>query len=413
MNFRTQSEEIKRQVGYMTQRFSFWEDLSIRENLDFVAQVYGLRGRHARVDETLERLGLTHRQHQLAGELSGGWKQRMALAACMLHDPKLLLLDEPTAGVDPKARRDFWDEIHALSAKGLTVLVSTHYMDEAERCDRIVYILNGKLVARGTVAEVIAQSGLVTFVVRAKARASWRRNSRASPAWNMSPSSAPPCMSAAMTARRWNARLRPTATIPTSTYAKSRRAGRRVHPASGAGPMIPQMIAMIRHFSGHRTAAILVKEFIQMRRDPLTLAMIIGIPIMQLFLFGFAINLNPKNLPTAISIDDPGVFARSIVAALHNSNYFDIVEETNSPAEARRLLNEGKVAFVVEIPVNFTRDVVRGAQSAIAGGGRCDRSFRQFLRAGRHQRSLPQARCTTISTARSPRARRRRQASKS
>ena len=165
LDIRTQSEQIKRQVGYMTQRFSFWEDLSIRENLEFVARLYGLKDRKAKVDATLERLGLVKRQRQLAGELSGGWKQRMALAACMLHNPKLLLLDEPTAGVDPKARRDFWEQIHALSDEGLTVLVSTHYMDEAERCDRIVYILNGKLVVRGSVAEVIARSGLITFVL--------------------------------------------------------------------------------------------------------------------------------------------------------------------------------------------------------------------------------------------------------
>ncbi|HEY1710185.1 MAG TPA: ABC transporter ATP-binding protein [Rhizomicrobium sp.] len=165
LDLRTQAEAIKREVGYMTQRFSFWEDLSIRENLEFVARLYELPDRKAKVDKTLDRLGLTHRQRQLAGELSGGWKQRMALAACMLHDPKLLLLDEPTAGVDPKARRDFWEQIHALSEEGLTVLVSTHYMDEAERCDRIVYILNGKLIARGTVGEVIAQSGLTTFIV--------------------------------------------------------------------------------------------------------------------------------------------------------------------------------------------------------------------------------------------------------
>src|SRR5262249_33407597 len=143
LDFRTQAEAIKRQVGYMTQKFSFWEDLSIRENLEFVARVYGVKKGRRKVDATLERLGLAGRQRQLAGQLSGGWKQRMALAACMLHDPRLLLLDEPTAGVDPKARRDFWEEIHTLSAEGLTVLVSTHYMDEAERCDRIVYILNG------------------------------------------------------------------------------------------------------------------------------------------------------------------------------------------------------------------------------------------------------------------------------
>ncbi len=162
---RTQSEQIKRETGYMTQRFSFWEDLSIRENLDFVARVYELHDRRAKVDATLERLGLVKRQNQMAGALSGGWKQRLALAACMLHSPKLLLLDEPTAGVDPKARRDFWEEIHTLSDAGLTVLVSTHYMDEAERCDRIVYILNGKLIAGGTVAEVIAQSKLFTYIV--------------------------------------------------------------------------------------------------------------------------------------------------------------------------------------------------------------------------------------------------------
>jgi ABC-2 type transport system ATP-binding protein len=161
----TESDAIKREVGYMTQKFSFWEDMTIRENLDFVARVYELPDGSERVKATLERLGLVARQNQLAGQLSGGWKQRLALAACMLHDPKLLLLDEPTAGVDPQARRDFWEQIHALSESGLTVLVSTHYMDEAERCDRIVYILEGKIVAQGTVHEVVARSGLVTFVV--------------------------------------------------------------------------------------------------------------------------------------------------------------------------------------------------------------------------------------------------------
>jgi ABC-2 type transport system ATP-binding protein len=164
-DLRAQSDEIKRAVGYMTQKFSFWEDLSIRENLEFVARMYELPDGKAKVDDTIARLGLEKRQQQLAGELSGGWKQRLALAACMLHSPKLLLLDEPTAGVDPKARRDFWDEIHRLSSEGLTVLVSTHYMDEAERCDRIVYINLGNIVARGTVAEVIEQSKLFTFIV--------------------------------------------------------------------------------------------------------------------------------------------------------------------------------------------------------------------------------------------------------
>src|SRR5215471_9344090 len=165
---RNQAESIKREVGYMTQRFSYWEDLSIKENLAFVARMYEVPDRAAKVQETLKRLGLTERQDQLARELSGGWKQRLALAACMLHQPRLLLLDEPTAGVDPQARRDFWEEIHRLSEGGLTVLVSTHYMDEAERCDRIVYINLGKIVAQGTVEEVIGQSGLITFVVEGR-----------------------------------------------------------------------------------------------------------------------------------------------------------------------------------------------------------------------------------------------------
>lgn len=165
MDILKEADRIKRQVGYMTQRFSLYEDLTIRENLDFVARIYDLRDRAARVKATLDRLGLTERRDQLAGSLSGGWKQRLALAASVMHEPKLLLLDEPTAGVDPQARREFWDEIHDLADDGLTVLVSTHYMDEAERCHRIIYIAYGKIVARGTVAEVIESSGLSTIIV--------------------------------------------------------------------------------------------------------------------------------------------------------------------------------------------------------------------------------------------------------
>jgi len=157
------ADQVKRRTGYMTQKFSLYEDLSIAENLEFTARVYGLDRRRERVDAALERLGLTSRRDQLAGTLSGGWKQRLALATATLHEPSLLLLDEPTAGVDPKARRTFWDEIHALAAEGLTVLVSTHYMDEAERCHEIAYISYGRLMARGTAEEVIAQSGLITF----------------------------------------------------------------------------------------------------------------------------------------------------------------------------------------------------------------------------------------------------------
>ncbi|MCF6109662.1 ATP-binding cassette domain-containing protein [Mesorhizobium muleiense] len=165
-DIRTDSLRIKREVGYMTQKFSFYEDLTIAENLEFVARLYGLKPLNEHVASTLEDLGLTSRKDQLAGTLSGGWKQRLALAACIMHKPRLLLLDEPTAGVDPKARREFWDEIHRLASGGLTVLVSTHYMDEAERCHRIGYISYGRMLATGTVDEVVRNAGLTTFVVQ-------------------------------------------------------------------------------------------------------------------------------------------------------------------------------------------------------------------------------------------------------
>ena len=164
----THAAEIRRQVGYMTQRFGLYDDLTLRENLDFIARLYQLPQRRAAVDRTLAQLGLAERQQQLAGSLSGGWKQRLALAACLMHEPRLLLLDEPTAGVDPKARRDFWDQIHTLAAQGITVLVSTHYMDEAERCHELVYIAYGRLLARGTEHQIIEQAALKVWAVQGR-----------------------------------------------------------------------------------------------------------------------------------------------------------------------------------------------------------------------------------------------------
>jgi len=160
-----EADRIKPHVGYMAQRFSLYEDLSVRENLDFMARIYAIPDRRAKVDETLEHMSLAPFAGQLAGTLSGGWKQRLALAACLLHDPQLLLLDEPTAGVDPKARRDFWDDVYALSARGITALISTHYMDEAERCHRLAYLAYGDLLAAGTAEEIIAGAGLTTWAV--------------------------------------------------------------------------------------------------------------------------------------------------------------------------------------------------------------------------------------------------------
>ena len=164
-DIRTETDKIKRQVGYMTQRFSLYQDLSVRENLEFVARLYGMSKPTAAARGMIDKLGLKGREDQLAGEMSGGWKQRLALGACTLPNPQLLLLDEPTAGVDPKARREFWNEIHALAAQGLTVLVSTHYMDEAERCHEIAYIAYGVLLTHGTVKQVVAESKLRTYTV--------------------------------------------------------------------------------------------------------------------------------------------------------------------------------------------------------------------------------------------------------
>lgn len=160
-----ESEEIKRSVGYMTQRFSFYEDLKVQENLEFVARLYSIQDRRQAVEQIMAEMDLWPRRDQLAGELSGGWKQRLALAACMIHRPRLLLLDEPTAGVDPKARRDFWEHLQRLAGQGLSVLVTTHYMDEAERCHRLAYISAGEMLARGTAEEIVRQTGLVTWEV--------------------------------------------------------------------------------------------------------------------------------------------------------------------------------------------------------------------------------------------------------
>ena len=176
-----ESAMIKRQVGYMTQRFSFYEDLTIEENLDFVARLYHLPNRRQAVAESIGKLGLSARKRQLAGQLSGGWKQRMALAACLIHQPKLLLLDEPTAGVDPKARRDFWEEIHDLAEQGLTFLITTHYMDEAERCHRLAYISYGDLLVTGNASDVIRHAGLTTWQVAGPALNTLARTLRGLP----------------------------------------------------------------------------------------------------------------------------------------------------------------------------------------------------------------------------------------
>jgi ABC-2 type transport system ATP-binding protein len=184
-DIRREAREIKRRVGYMTQRFGLYEDLTVRENLEFIGRVYELSDAPGHARTIAAKFGLAARMDQLAGTLSGGWKQRLALAACVLHEPELLLLDEPTAGVDPNARREFWELIHELAAGGVTVLVSTHYMDEAERCERIAYLAWGRLLLDGTVRDVVAQSGLTTWEVAGPDLAALRERLKALPAVEM------------------------------------------------------------------------------------------------------------------------------------------------------------------------------------------------------------------------------------
>ncbi len=219
----TERDKIKRHVGYMTQRFSLYQDLTIQENLEFVARVYGLAQPEQKAREAIERLGLTGREKQLAGTLSGGWKQRLALGACILPKPDLLLLDEPTAGVDPKARREFWNEIHKLAAEGMTVLVSTHYMDEAERCHEIAYIAYGELLAQGTIPEVIAQV------------AASRPTRSAAPTCTRSPSSSPACP-----ASTWSPPSAPALHVAGRDPAAPRHAR---SPTSAGAPSLPATLS--------------------------------------------------------------------------------------------------------------------------------------------------------------------------
>ena len=356
----------------MTQRFSLYDDLSVRENLEFVARIYGIARPAAAAKAMIARLGLEGREEQVAGKLSGGWKQRLALGACTLPNPSLLLLDEPTAGVDPKARRDFWSQIHELAAGGLTVLVSTHYMDEAERCHEIAYIAFGEVLTRGTVDEVIANAHLSTFTVGAtewrKPLAACRRTDRQSGhrhggAVRQQPACVGP--------RRAGARCGDRALSPAAGSGVAARfafAGRRLHRSDGPGEGQFPMSALAAMGAGgfwRRIGAMLLKEFLQLRRDRVTLATMISIPLLQLTLFGYAINTTPRHLPTAVLLQELSDVGRSILAALQNTKYFKVTRQLRDEAELDEALASGSVLFAVEIPANFERALRRGDDPAL------------------------------------------------
>ena len=376
-DIRRDADKIKRRVGYMTQRFSLYQDLSVRENLEFVARLYGVRDARGTARDMIQRLGLSGREEQLAGELSGGWKQRLALGACTLPNPQLLLLDEPTAGVDPKARRDFWNEIHALAAEGLTVLVSTHYMDEAERCHEIAYIAYGHLLAHGTVDDVIAKSALIDLhgdrrrPERAHRRAHRQARHRHGGAVRHQPACVRPRQGRARGYHRALSRPSRVALAAQRTIA-----GGCVHrtydPLQGQFPMSALNAPDHSRDTSEpafgfwrRSYAMLVKEFIQLKRDRVSFAMIVLIPVMQLLLFGYAINTTPRNLPTAVLLQEDSDLARSILKALENTAYFRFTREVHDVAEFDNLLLSGKVLFGVEIPRGFERAVRRGDHPAL------------------------------------------------
>ena len=378
-DIRTETDKIKRQVGYMTQRFSLYQDLSVRENLEFIARIYGIAKPVAAARAAIERLGLAGREEQIAGELSGGWKQRLALGACTLPSPQLLLLDEPTAGVDPKARREFWNEIHALAADGLTVLVSTHYMDEAERCHEIAYIAYGELLVHGTVEHVIevrasddlcrgsAEDGAgLSQAVRRTHRQAGRRHGGAV-------RHQPACLRPRRDRARCGDCALPQAQGSRLEALRALARG-RVHRPDGQGagqfPMTHLLPTQApRRLPGdgfwRKTWAMLVKEFIQLRRDRVSFAMIIMIPLVQLMLFGYAINTTPRDLPTAVLLQEQSDLSRSILAALENTKYFKVTKLPHTEAEVDQLLASGTVLFAIEIPANFERSVRRGDKPAM------------------------------------------------
>ena len=371
-DIRTEAAKIKNRVGYMTQRFSLYDDLSVRENLEFVARIYGISRPRAAAKAMIARLGLAGREEQVAGKLSGGWKQRLALGACTLPNPSLLLLDEPTAGVDPKARRDFWSEIHELAAGGLTVLVSTHYMDEAERCHQIAYISFGEVLTRGTVDEVIANSHLTTFTVNSTqgenllrlagelTGESGNRNGRAV-------RDQPACFGPRCRCSRGRDRSLPRATGARLGACFTLARG-RVHRSHGSGKGQFQMsIASAIGADGfwRRVFAMLLKELLQLRRDRITLATMISIPLLQLVLFGYAINTTPRYLPTAVLLQELSDVGRSILAALQNTKFFKVTRILHDEFELDDALASGNILFAVEIPAGFERALRRGDHPAL------------------------------------------------
>jgi len=334
-------EGVRRRIGYMSQKFGLYDDLTVEENLRFYASVYGLRGsaRTTRIAEQLRDLGLQERRRQLAGTLSGGWKQRLALACATSHEPEVLFLDEPTAGVDPASRRLFWDWIYQLAKGGTTILVTTHYMDEAARCTRLAFLSRGHLIAVGTQDEITRQFGqesIEDVFIELQRRDEGTAGDGRRAAGDGEPSDGSPSDSQRQPATSTSSQQ--PAAVPPSPAARL---------PSPAKPPPRSLLPM------------LWKEFVQMRRDRFTLGMMIGLPAIQLLLFGFAIRTEVRHLPTVVLDQSRTTESRAFVDAVRNTGNFDIVGSIGSRTDLQRKIERGDARAAVVIPHDFEADIKR------------------------------------------------------
>jgi ABC transporter DrrB family efflux protein len=334
-------EGVRRRIGYMSQKFGLYDDLTVEENLRFYASVYGLRGdaRSKRIAEQLRDLGLEERRRQLAGTLSGGWKQRLALACATSHEPEVLFLDEPTAGVDPASRRLFWDWIYQLAKSGTTILVTTHYMDEAARCTRLAFLSRGHLIAVGTQDEITRQFGQESIEdVFIELQRRDEGAGREEPAGSGKREAGDGMTALSAGTQR---RLPPTSEASAGSPPPASRS-----PLPGKPP-------------SRSLLPMLWKEFVQMRRDRFTLGMMIGLPAIQLLLFGFAIRTEVRHLPTVVLDQSRTTESRALVDAIRNTGNFDIVASVGSRTEMQKRIERGDARAAVIIPPDFDADIKR------------------------------------------------------
>ena len=397
-DIRTQAEEIKKRIGYMTQRFSLYEDLSVVENLRFYAGIYGLSGRtrRLRVEHSIERTGLSDRRKQIAGTLSGGWKQRLALACATIHEPPLLFLDEPTAGVDPVSRRDFWDQIHRLATEGTTVLVTTHYMDEAERCHRLAFIFGGRVLAVGRPDAIVARHGIRLTEAEVADQAVAVRTLRALPEVDQVSAYGPMLRVATMglehPAERIAAELG-AAGVQTVSVREGRATVEdtfvsMVHRQDGApahdvpaeasadettdaptddNPTEPSEPPR-RAFGAAgvtRLLALARKELLQLRRDRLTAAMMAVLPVVQLLLFGYAINTDVRHMSLVVYDQDASRASRDLTRTMIATGYYDLVGHARSYENVQRALRNGSARVALVVPAQFGSDLTRGRDVAV------------------------------------------------